>query len=141
MQSLSVSIELAATGNLWKGEARIPLLPAKARIARRRATLLYRLDTAKEGFEGKFNPHGDVLQNLCVDPGQSDPFRFQRRQTRLLVIKSVGCLAFLPSSFAFCEEVIVQPAALLKLLSEEALLLLIGQETIFERLQHTCSVC
>ncbi len=92
-----------------------------------------RLHAAEEGLEGQVKAYGNILQHLRLDVHQREPLCFERGQGRLLVIEPQRLLALFPRVAPLC---IVQPAALLKLLVEEALLLLVRVETIPEGLMN-----
>ena len=59
-----------------------------------------------------------------MDPSQRWTCGLERGQGRLLVIQAQRLLPLLPRLPPFSQQVIVQPAALLKLLVKETLLLL-----------------
>jgi hypothetical protein len=81
-----------------------------------------------------------------MDPSQCWTCGLKRRQGRLLVIQTQRLLPLLPRVAAFGQQMIVEPAALLKLLTEKAWLLLGRVQAVLERLtyvaiidlRHTC---
>ena len=131
-QASRVYVQVTANRNLWEGDAIIASFPPQARIARG----LIRFATAEECLEGKVNADGNVLERLRLHTCQREPFGFEGRQGRLLVIEAYRLLLFLPRLLALGKEVIVEPAALLKLLFQETLLLFVRVQTVLERLTY-----
>jgi len=71
-----------------------------------------------------------------MDTSERGSGRFEQRQGRLLVIEPQRLLALFPGVAPGSQQPIVQPAALVKLLLEEALLLLVWIQATRERLTH-----
>jgi hypothetical protein len=71
-----------------------------------------------------------------MNGSEHGPFDLERRQCRLLIVQAQRILPLLPRIASFGQQVIVQPAALLQLLLQVALLLLVWIQTGFERLAH-----
>ena len=123
--------EAAAGRNLGKGDRVIPALAFETGIA----GLFTSFDAAEEGFEGRIDPDGDVLQNLGV--GQMEiPGCFDSGQQILLNPITQGCLLNLPGVFALLQQTVVKIPALLQNSFEGRNLLLGGIKPVFESLKH-----
>jgi hypothetical protein len=126
------SVQLAAHGTVGRGGARIASLPAQTWIARRLSPSY----AAKECWAGQVNAYRHVLQHLRLNASHRRPGGFERGQGRLLIGEPQRFLPLLPRIPPFGEQVIVEPATLLQLRIEEALLLLVRLQTVRERLTH-----
>jgi len=133
--ALLLRIQPTANRNLLGGDAVIP--PTPTWIAR----LLTSLHPAKEGLERQITAHDDVLQDLRMDTGQCWTSGFDRGQGRRLIGETQRLLALLPCVTACGQQMIVQPAALLTLLVEEALPLPGRAQALRERLTHADIAC
>src|SRR5262249_19271458 len=129
--------QLAAARYLRVCQASIPPMSTKTRIS----LVLIRLHATKERFECQVNPYRDILQRLGVDLSQLRTDRFEDGQPRSLIVIAQRLLALFPRITAFGQQMIVEPAALLKLLFKEALLLLVRVQTILEHLKNTHISC
>src|SRR5260370_15232053 len=103
---------------------------------RKREEPLTRLQAAEERLNGHVHADRDVLQHLRVHPGQRGPFRLERWQQRVLVVEPHGLLALLPGCLAFFEQVIIEPAARVKLLLQKTTLLVLRVQPVLARLTH-----
>ena len=119
-----------AKPRLRKGEAVIAALASEARIPR----WFSGLTAPKKGFKGQINPHSDILQDLRMHAFEGRAFVFEDRKGFLLLIERKGAPVLLPSISALSQQVIIQPAAFLKLLRQKALLLLGRIQAVLERL-------
>src|SRR5262252_901717 len=123
---------MAAHRQLREGDAIIASLAPETGVAR----YLARLHAAEERLEGQINADGNVLQYLRLHAGQRGALSFQGRQQRVLVKQPHGLLPLFPRRLALFEQTVIEPAALLKLVFEEAALLVRGIQTVLERLTH-----
>jgi hypothetical protein len=112
------------------GDTGIAPCAAKARVAR----FLTSAYPAKELLEGQINAYRNILQYLRLHRRQRWPGGFEQRQGRLLVVQTQRLLPLLPGVASCGQQMIVQPAALLKLLLKETLLLFVRVQAILERL-------
>ncbi len=135
-QPTGVSIQLATDRHLGGGDAVIAALAAKTRASR----FLASTHASEERLEGEVDANRDVLQHLRLHRRQRSTGHLEHGQRRLLVIEAQRRLPLFPSITAFGQQYIVQPAAFLKLLLKETLLLLIRVQTIFEHLTYVCMV-
>src|SRR5258706_3140542 len=129
-QALSVRVQCAADWHLREGEAVVAPLATEAGIA----WLLAGFATAEESLEGEVDAHGHVLQHLRLHTGHRPTRGFERGQFALLVIQAYRLLPLFPGSAALGQQVVIQPAAFLKLLRQEALLLLGRIQAVLGRL-------
>jgi len=134
--ALVVYMQPTANRHLREGEAIVAARATKAGIARFFACFA----PTEVGLEGQINAHRDVLQYLRVNTCQCGSFGLERWQGPLLVVQAYCLLSLLPSHLALGEEMVIQPAALLQLLSEEVLLLLGRIQAVLERLTHSVIV-
>ena len=109
------------------------ILPANAGIAR----LLARFAAAEESLAGQINAHRDVVEPLRLHPNQRGPLGCEGGQCRLLVLQAQRLVPLLPGVTPRGQQMIVEPATLLKLLLQETLLLLVRVQSVLERLKHT----
>src|SRR5258708_27846463 len=135
-QVSGIHVQPAADRHLREGDAVIATLPAEAGIAWR----LTRSTAAKERLEGEINADSHILQDLRLHPGKRGALSFEGGQGGVLVIEAQRLPPLLPSSATFGQQMVVQPAALLKLLLQETLLLLVRVQPVLERLTHPAIV-
>jgi hypothetical protein len=95
---------------------------------------------AKECLKGAVNAYRDVLQHLRLRPRKGWASRFQRRQRRLLILETQRFLALFQASRRSASSSLYSQGRLLKLLFEEAPLLLVRVQTVLERLTHACII-
>lgn len=124
--------KLTAIPILRKGHRIIPSMTTKTRIARCFACFA----TAEEGFERQVDAHRHILQYLRVHVLQRGACCFQQRQGALLLIVRQRFLAFLVDRFAFCQQVVIKPAAFFKLALQQMRLFFGGLESVFHRFRH-----
>ena len=74
-------------------------------------------------MERQIDTHRDVLQDLRLDSRARGPLGFQDRQHPMLIGEPQRLVAFLPGPLACFEQAVVEQAAFLQLLFEEAALL------------------
>ena len=125
--------QTAADRHLGQGDAIIAPRPSQAWIPR---FLLACLHPAKERLKGAVKTHNDSLQDLRLHASQRRPTGLECRQCRLLVIEPYRLLMLVPGGAARSQQMVVQPAALLQLSIEEALLFDGRVEAVFGRLLH-----
>jgi len=129
-------VQLVAHRPLREGAAGVTSRPTKAG----RAGLLTRSTAAEEGLKGPVNAHRHVLQHLRWDPRPRGPLRFAGGPRGVLIVEAHRLLPLFPSSASFRKQVVVQPAALLKLALQEALLFFGRIQAVSERLTHASIV-
>src|SRR5262249_54020208 len=95
---------------------------------------------AKERLEGPINAYHNMLQDRRLHRRQRGPGGFAQRQRRLLIVEAQRVLALLPGITPGSQQLGVQPAALLKLLLKETLLLLVRVQALLDRLTHVSTV-
>ncbi len=122
----------ATDRHLREGDALVASTATEAGVPRR----LTSFHPAEERLKRQIKAYSDILQYLRMDPSQCWTCGLERGQGRLLVIQTQRLLSLLPHFPAFSQQVIVQPAALLKLLVKETLLLLGWVQAVLECLTH-----
>jgi len=115
-QAFGIRIQLAANRHLRKRETSVASLPAKTRVPR---FLVICAHPAKERLERQINAYYNVLQDLRLHTSKRWSLRLEGEQCSLLVVEPNRLLALLPGISSLSEQMIVQPAALLKLLLKE----------------------
>src|SRR5262245_5794829 len=75
-----------------------------------------------------------------ANAGQRRPRGFERGQCRLLIVEAQRLWPLLPGVAPCGQQMVVQPAALLKLLFEETLLPLVRVQAVCECLTHVPTV-
>ena len=118
---------------LWEGEGVIPVLALKAGIAR---FLSLFSETAEECLESQVNAYRHVLQNLRMNARKRWTFLFKNRKGILLLKTGEGDTVSLIGSFAHCQQVVIEPTALIKSLVELLDLFLAWIETVLVHFQH-----
>jgi hypothetical protein len=132
VDALCTRFQLAADRHLGKRDAVVAAHAAKARIAGRVASSA----AAEERLEGQINAHGHILQDPRLHARQTGPLRFESGQRSVLVIQAHRLLALLPRIAALGQQMVVQPAAFLKLLLQASLLRGCRVESVREGLTH-----
>jgi hypothetical protein len=118
--------------HLRERHAVVAIAATKSRIT----WLLARLDAAEECLESQVDADGDVLQDLAMDIAERRALFLESWNCPLLIVQSGGFLVRFVGSLTDFQEVVVQPAAFLKLLAEKIRLLLRGIQAITERFTY-----
>src|SRR5262249_12151484 len=127
-----LAVQGAADRDLRIGATARAPSAAKARVAR----FLPSAYPAKERLEGQITAYRDMLHYLRWNRRPRGPGGFAQRQCRLLLVAAQRVLARLPGGTPGSQQLVVQPAALLKLLLKETLLLFVRVQALRERLTH-----
>jgi hypothetical protein len=121
---------------LREGKAIISLLASKAGIAWRLTTP----NAAKEGFKGKINTNGYVLQDLRVNVFERRSLLFQYRKRVDLVIQARRSAFLFPASTSFFKQVVIQPTTFIQNIAQLVRLLFGWIETVLKHFIHTHSL-
>ena len=98
--------------------------------------LFARLNPSKERLKSLIQSIGYILKHLGIDTAETGAFRFKLRDTlALLEIRQTFLLLF-PAITAIFQELVIQPATLIKLYLKEFSLMLSGIQTVFKALSH-----
>jgi hypothetical protein len=130
--ALFLSLKATTDWNLREGDAVVTTRAAKARISWRLACSY----PTKVRLKRQIKTDSDILQHLRVDPSQYWTHGLERGQGRLLVIQTQRLPPLLPRIATFGQQVVVQPATFLKLLTEQTLLLFGGVQSVLEHFTH-----
>ena len=125
--------QLTTVAVLRKGHRIIPPIPTEARIPRLGVASFA---PPKVRLEGQVNPPRHVLQDVRMHGAECWAVRLQMWQSRLLPIVRQRLLSFLPPTFAFRKEVVVQATAFLQLTLQEVRLLLRGLHSVLHGGKH-----
>src|SRR5262245_11197396 len=123
-------VQPAAHRDLGISDAVVAALPPKTWVARRFASAY----TSKKRLKGQIKTYRYVLQHLRLHVRQRRPGDFEQRQRCLLVIQTKRLLALSPGVPPRRQQVIIQPATLLKLNIKETLLARAGVQAVLKRL-------
>ncbi len=69
-------------------------------------------DTAEEGFESQINAHGNILQDLGMDPFEGKAFLFQCQKCINLSIAGQAFPSLLIGFFPIGKQVVIEPTTL-----------------------------
>jgi hypothetical protein len=107
-----LNFQSASDRHLREGQAIVAALPAEAWVSR----FFTSFAAAKERLKGPINAYRDVLKRLRAHIGQRGALGLERGQAHGLIVVVQRFLALLPRVTSLSQQVIVQPATLLKLL-------------------------
>jgi hypothetical protein len=124
--------QLTPIAVLWEGHRVVAALPSETGIA----GLFACFTPAKERLKGQVNAHGNILQDLRMNVAQSCSFLLQRWQCCGLLVVGQRRLPLCPGRFALGKEMVVQPAAFLKLAVQLFGLRFGRLESVFHRFKH-----
>src|SRR2546423_10408524 len=116
-----------AEARLREGEGVIPAFALETWKARFLGVFS---ETSKECLESQINPHGDILQDLRMNPIEERPFLFQDREGILLLKTGERDTVAFIRRLAHFQQVIIQPPTLFKGLAQLLFLLLSWKQTV-----------
>ncbi len=90
---------------LLEGEARVPTVSPKARVAR----LFACLHSTKESLESQIHSLLNILQDLRMDTHQFGMISFPKSESFICVVQRKGFLFLLPGVFARGQRLVVDP--------------------------------
>jgi hypothetical protein len=98
--------------------------------------LLSCLTASEKGFEGQINPHGDILQDLRMDPFKRGALVFQQGIGGLLFIARQTLALVLIGVFALLQQVVIDPTTFIKGVVERVKLFLGRIESVLKHFKH-----
>lgn len=127
-----VPFKLPSEPRLRIGEGVVAVKATEAGIA----GSLSCLDPAKEGLESQVNPDSRVLEDLGIDGLKRRTFCFEQGEGLLLAVEGETFVPFLPGCLSLLQEMVVEPAALVKSALKLGSLFFGWLDPVFERFTH-----
>ena len=111
----------------------VPTRPSEAGVARSLAGLA----PTEERLESQVNSDSHILQHLGVHLPEWGVLSLEGREGSLEVVQREGSMALLPLVLTLCEQMVVEPTALLKYVTHLSGLLASRVKAVEECLTHT----